>query len=407
MSGTGVYTLGVEGERFALQWRATPLDELKIPAPFFAHVVILTIDFLYAATMTHEQESFLQRLIECPGPSNYEEQVQSIWREEVRSHVDELRIDPHGNHIATLKGTQNISILIVGHADEIGLIVKYISDTGFIYVAPVGGVEAAILPSHHVRILSSVTGEIVHGVVGRTSVHLKDKTDDGKMRFTDVYIDIGAPNKEAVEKLIAIGDVVIYGQDYTRLHGTRATARCFDNRIGIYVVAEVLKKLAARRTELRATVYGVSSIQEETGLWGAPHSAYLTDPTMAIAIDVMPCTDSPGISKELHGDTRISAGAVLDRGIRSNKKMSRRLIELAAERKIPFQINVENGHTHTDADPISSVKAGIPVCVVSAPTRYLHSAIEVLDLEDLDHCVNLVSEFILSLEEGWDLRPGM
>lgn len=357
--------------------------------------------------MTQEQEQFLQKLIECPGPSNYEEHVQKIWRDEVASTGAEIRIDTHGNNIATLKGSQNISVLIVGHADEIGLIVKYISDSGFIYVAPVGGVEPGILPSHRVRILSSKTGSVLPGVVGRTSVHLKEKGDDGKVKFSDVYIDIGANNKEEAEKLVSIGDVVIYGEDYQRLHGTRATARCFDNRIGLYIVAETLRALAARKNELKATVYGVSSIQEETGIWAAGLAAYSCDPTMAIALDVMPCTDTPGISKELHGDTRVSGGAVIDKGIRTNRKMSQRLTEVAGAKSIPFQISVENGHTHTDADPISTQKTGIPIGVVSAPTRYLHSAIEVLDLNDLDHCVNLVTEFILSIEENWDLRPGI
>ena len=357
--------------------------------------------------MTNEQELFLKKLIECPGPSNYEEHVQRIWRDEVKASGAEVRIDTHGNNIATLKGSQNVSILIVGHADEIGLIVKYISDSGFIYVAPVGGVDPNILPSHRIRILSSKTNGVINGVVGRTSVHLKEKGDDGKVKYSEVYIDIGTKSKEETEKLVAIGDVIIYGEDYQRLQGTRATARCFDNRIGLYIVAETLKALGARKDELKATVYGVSSIQEEAGLWAAGLAAYSCDPSMAIALDVMPCTDTPGISKELHGDTKVSGGPVIDKGIRTNRKMSQRLVEVADARAIPFQISVENGHTHTDADPISTIKGGIPIGVVSAPTRYLHSAIEVLDLVDLDQCVNLLSEFILSIDENWDLRPGV
>jgi endoglucanase len=121
----------------------------------------------------------------------------------------------------------------------------------------------------------------------------------------------------------------------------------------------------------------------------------------------MPSTDSPGIAKELHGDTRVSGGAVIDRGIRTNKKISRMLIATAEQHAITFQINIENGHTHTDADPISSQRGGIPIGVISAPTRYLHSACEVLDLNDLDHCVTLLTEFVLSLKPGLDFRPGM
>lgn len=357
--------------------------------------------------MTEHQEQFLEKLIDTPGPSNFEENVQRLWREEVQGSCDRLDIDPHGNHIAVLNPDAPISVMLAGHSDEVGLIVKYINEHGFIYVACVGGVDPSMLPSHRVRILSSKTQGIVPGVVGLTSVHLKAKEESGKLKYSDVWIDIGAVNKEEAEKLVAIGDVVIYGEGYQRLNGTRATARCFDNRIGIYVVAETMRNLAQRRAELAVTVYGLSSVQEETGLWAAGYAGFTYEPTLAIAIDVMPSTDSPGISKELHGDTRVSAGAVIDRGIRTNKKISRMLIQSAEENKITYQINIENGHTHTDADPISSQRGGIPIGVISAPTRYLHSACEVLDLADLDRCVDLLTAFVLSLKPGMDFRPGI
>ncbi|MEO6940382.1 MAG: M42 family peptidase [Candidatus Kapaibacterium sp.] len=357
--------------------------------------------------MTEEQELFLKNLIECPGPSNHEENVQKIWRERVNSVVADIKIDPHGSNIATMPGSEAISILIIGHADEVGLVVKYINDAGYVYVAAVGGVDASMLPSHRVRILSSKTGGLVPGVVGITSVHLKEKTDSAKLKYSDVWLDIGAANREEAEKLIAIGDAVVFGEGYQKLAGTRATARCFDNRIGLYVVAETMRALNARKSELKATVYGVSSIQEETGVWGARNVGYALNPTLAIAIDVMPCTDSPGISRELHGETKVSGGVVIGKGIRSNKKISNALVALAEKQAIPFQIDIENGNTSTDADPISMVRNGIPIGVLSAPTRYLHSACEVLDLVDLDHIVKLLTEYILSLDAKLELRPGV
>jgi putative aminopeptidase FrvX len=358
--------------------------------------------------MTETQEKFLQKLIECPGPSNYEENVQKLWRSEVSPVVPDITIDAHGNNIATLKGSENISILIVGHADEIGLIVRYINSEGFIYVSKVGGVDPAILPSHRVRILSSKTGKPVHGVVGRTAPHQSSGEEkEKKITYSDIWIDIGAKDKAEAESLVAIGDVAIYGEAYQRLTGTRATARCFDNRIGIYIVAEVLKNLAKRKSELKATVYGVSSIQEETGVWGAGRAGYATNPTLAIALDVTPSTDSPGISKALWGEVNVSKGAVFNKGIRSNRKITQLFIETAEKHSIPYQIEVDNGHTSTDADPISQQRAGIPIGVLSPATRYLHSSCEVLDLNDLDHCINLLTEFILNLNEKMDFRPSM
>ena len=253
--------------------------------------------------MTSQQEAFLKELIETPAVSNYEENVQRIWRKAVEPYSDSIEVSGHGNNIATLKGSQDISILIVGHADEIGLIIRYINSDGFIYVSRVGGVDPAILPSHRVRILSSKTGNWVLGVAGRTAPHQMRNGGDApkKITYSDVWIDIGAKTKEEAESLVAIGDVIVYGEGYERLNGTRATARCFDNCIGIYIVAETLKNLHARRSELKATVYGVSSVQEETGVWGAGQAGYHLNPTLAIALDVTPSTDSPGISKELWG----------------------------------------------------------------------------------------------------------
>ena len=170
--------------------------------------------------MTKQQEQFLQSLIECPGPSNYEENVQKLWRAEVSPHVPDITIDPYGNNVATLKGTEDISILIVGHSDEIGLIVRYISSEGFIYVSKVGGVDPAILPSHRVRILSSKTGTEIHGVIGRTAPHqMQEGEKDKKITYSDIWIDIGAKDKAEAESLVGIGDVVIYGEGYQRLHG--------------------------------------------------------------------------------------------------------------------------------------------------------------------------------------------
>ncbi|MFI5263183.1 MAG: M42 family peptidase [Candidatus Kapaibacterium sp.] len=358
--------------------------------------------------MTETQEQFLQKLIECPGPSNYEENVQKLWRSEVSPVIPEITIDPYGNNVATLKGTENISIMIVGHSDEIGLIVRYINSEGFIYVSRVGGVDPSILPSHRVRILSSKTGGTVHGVVGKTAPHQSTADEkDKKVTYSDIWIDIGAKDKAEAESLVGIGGVIIYCVCYQKITGTRAPARCFDNRIGIYIVAEVMKNLVKRKSELKATVFGVSSIQEETGVWGAGRIGYTLNPTLAIAIDVTPSTDSPGISKALWGEVNVSKGAVISKGIRNNRKISQLILDTAEKHKIPYQIEVDNGHTSTDADPISQTRGGIPIGVLSPATRYLHSSCEILDLDDLDHCVNLLTEFILALNEKVDFRNGM
>ncbi len=348
--------------------------------------------------MKDSQKQFLVKLLNEPSPSGYEEPVQKIWNAEVSKFCKDITKDPHGNLTAALNPGNDKSILIVGHSDEIGLIVNYINDEGFIYVRSVGGVEAGILASHRVRILTQKG--IIPGVVGKTSVHLQAEDDKKTLKLHDIYIDIGAKNRKDAEKYVAPGDPVIFGEDFTQLIDDRATARCWDNRVGIYVVAEVLRNLSGVKS-LKKTVYGVSSVQEETGVWGAGRIGYSLKPTLAIAIDVMPSSDSPGVLKEKHGDTKVGNGPVITRGVRTNNSVSSNLINTAVKKKIPYQIEVDSGHTFTDADPISQVRGGIPIGVVSLATRYLHSAVEVLSLTDIDKTIELLTQFIIQDKFGY------
>ncbi len=347
--------------------------------------------------MTESQKQFLVKLLNEPAPSGYEEPVQKLWKDEVSKFCKVIKKDIHGNLTAVLNPGNEKSVLIVGHSDEIGLIVQYINDEGFIYVGSIGGVEAGILASHRVRIITKKG--ILYGVIGKTSLHLQASDDKKPLKLHDVWIDIGAKNKKDAEKYVSKGDPVIFGEDFTQLVDDRATARCWDNRVGIYVVAEVVRNLSKVKSAsggLKKTVYGVSSTQEETGVWGARGAAYTAKPTLAIAIDVMPSTDSPGVSKEKFGDTKVGSGPVISRGVRTDNVLSDKLIDTAVKKKIPYQIEVEHGHTHTDADPISQVRSGIPIGVVSLATRYLHSAVEILSLNDIDQTIELLTQFIIN-----------
>ncbi len=342
--------------------------------------------------MINEQKQFLKKLLNEPAISGFEEPVQKIWKEEVSKYCKKIDRDPHGNLTAVLNKGKNKSIMIVGHSDEIGLIVNYINDEGFIYFKPVGGVDPSILASQRVRILTK--NGIRHGVIGKTSLHLEPNGEKKLPKMHELWIDIGAENKADAFKYVSIGDPVIFGQDFQQMTDDTAMARCWDNRVGIYVVAEVIKNLSKKK-KLNCTVYGVSSTQEESGLWAARNPGFSYEPSCAIAIDVMPCTDNPGILKEKFGETKVSKGVVITRGVRTNNKMSEDLIETAKTKNIPYQVDVDYGHTSTDADPISTVKSGIPIGVLSLPTRYLHTSVEVLSLKDIDNTVELLTQYIL------------
>ncbi|MCI0716547.1 MAG: M42 family peptidase, partial [Chlorobi bacterium] len=308
--------------------------------------------------MTDEQKKFLINLVNTPAPSGFEAPVQKIWQKEVSKFAKDIKKDVHGNLTAVLNPGREKSVMIVGHSDEIGLIVNYINKEGFIYVRPIGGVDQNILASHRARILTKKG--VVNAAIARTSLHLLTNVQrDKKLELHEIWLDIGAKSQKDAEKYISIGDPVVFGGDYEEMANGTAMSRCWDNRIGIYIVAETLRRFSKVKN-LNKTVYGVSSVQEETGVWGAGNTAYTYKPNAAIAIDVIPSTDQPEIPKERFGNTKLAGGPVVTRGVISNNKIADELIEAAKRKKIPFQIDVDYGDTWTDADPISRIRGGIP-----------------------------------------------
>ncbi|MGH2571514.1 MAG: M42 family peptidase [bacterium] len=355
--------------------------------------------------MRKESKDFLIRLLNEPAPSNFEAPAQRIWREYVEPHVDRVEVDVYGNSTAILPGKDDFSLMVVGHADEIGLIVRRIDDEGMLWFGQIGGVDPAVLAGTRVRVLAK-RGE-VPGVIGHPAIHLQKRvgdTDQKKPKLTDLYIDVGAKDKKDVEKRVAVGDPVVFGEDFRELGSGFASHRCFDNRIGCWIVAEMLRELARKKTR-RATVYGVSSVQEETGVWGAGLVADRYMPTVAVAVDVTHDTSTPGISKTAEADVRCGKGPVLARGIRGNRTLGELLEKTAVAAEIPYQIEIEEGTTGTDADPISSRRTGIPVANVSVACRYMHTPCEVVHLDDLTQAADLLAQFAERLSGRVDLVP--
>jgi endoglucanase len=349
-----------------------------------------------------ESKKFLVRLLNEPAPSNFEAPAQRIWREHVEPYVDRVEVDVYGNHTAVLEGTDDISLMVVGHSDEIGLIVRRIDQDGMIWFGKIGGVDPAVLGGTRVRVLAK-HGE-VPGVIGMPAIHLLPRGETGKKpKLTDLYIDIGAKNHKDAEKQVSVGDPVVFGEDFRDLAGGFATHRAFDNRMGCFVVAEMLQQLSRKKT--RATVYGVSSVQEETGVWGAGLVADRYMPTLAIAVDVTHDTSTPGISKTAQADVKCGLGPVLSRGIRGSRVVGELLEKTARAAKIPVQIEIDEGNTWTDADPISSRRTGIPVSNVSVACRYMHTPCEVVHLDDLAKTANLLTRFAERLSDRVDLVP--
>lgn len=343
---------------------------------------------------------FLKALVEVGGPSGYEQPVQAIYRKQAESYGAQVEIDVLGNAIATLNPSGSPRVMLAGHADEIGFLVRYIDDNGYIYFAPVGGWDAEIAVGQRVTIHSANGGVV--GVLGKRAIHLMD--DDDRRKKSDLsrlWIDIGAANREEAESLVTTGDPITMRVPMERLHGDLATAKSFDNRMAVWVCAETLRLL--RGETLSAGVYSVSTTQEEIGLRGAKTSSYGISPEVGIALDVCHSTDYPEADKKKVGDIRLGRGPAISRGANINPRVFELLVRAAKEEEIPIQIQAAPAGTGTDANAMQLNQAGMATGLISVPLRYMHTPCETLSLIDLENAARLCAAFIrrVTPEMSW------
>lgn len=334
---------------------------------------------------------FLKRMLENPSPSGYETPVQRLWTEYTAAFVEKSSIDIKGNAVGVVNVKGSPRVMFAGHCDEIGFIVRYIDDKGFLSFGAVGGFDEPIIPGRRV-VVHTAQGP-VPGVIGKPPIHLMKAEDRGKgASIGSLSIDIGAKDKKEAESIVALGDPVTYPFEFVELRNGLCTARGFDDRIGSFIVAEALRSLAGSRT-LKAAVYCVSTVQEEIGAAGARTSAFGIDPLVGIAVDVTHAADQPGVERKEVGDVVLGGGPVITRGAYVNPKVFALLVECAKKRNIPYQIEVSPSRTGTDADVIYISRAGVAAGVVSIPLRYMHTPVETLCFEDVENTIRLLAAF--------------
>lgn len=354
--------------------------------------------------MRAESLRFLEQLVNTPSPSGYEHRAQAVFRGYTGQFADEVHTDVLGNSYAVINPEGYPRVMLSGHVDEIGFVVHYISDEGFLYFRPVGGHDSIVPVGHRVYIHTK-HGPVL-GVIGRKAIHmLSDEERRKKPELSDLWIDIGATSKKEAEEQVRLGDPVTYVYDLQPLRGDFVTARGFDNKMGCFVVAEALRLLSERRAELKAAVYAVSTVQEEVGLRGARTIAYEIEPQVAITVDVGHSTDHPGVDKKKHGDHAASKGPVICRGSHINPLVFEMLVDTAVEKEIPYQIEVAGGSTGTDNDAIQLSRSGVATGLVSVPIRYMHTPCEVLHLGDLENTVRLLAEFTIKVHASINWTP--
>ncbi len=354
--------------------------------------------------MREERLAFLKELVEAPSPSGYESPARAVWRRGVEGAATTLRTDLHGNTIAALNPDGAPRIALVGHIDEIGFMVSYIDDDGFISFVPIGGHDPVMAPGQRVSIHTA--GGPLLGVIGRRPIHvMRGEEREKKVELKDLWIDVGTTSREAVVSRVKIGDPITYTVGLEHLQGGRAASRAFDNKMGAFIAAETLKQVAPRRP--RAALYAVASVQEEVGLRGAYTSTFSIDPQVGIAIDVTHAFDYPGgaSDKKIRGDVRLGAGPVISRGPSINPVVFERLVAAAEAAGIRYQVEPNPESSGTDADAIQRTRGGVATAVISVALRYMHTPVEVLELDDIEQTIDLLAEFVMRVEPDADFTP--
>jgi tetrahedral aminopeptidase len=341
---------------------------------------------------------FLRKCLDTISPSGFEEEISRIWRQQADKFADRTWVDVSGNSYAVVNEAGNPRVMLAGHIDEIGLMITYIDDKGFLSFAPIGGWDPQVLPGQRVRIRGK-KGVII-GVIGRKPIHLLEAEERGKVvKMEALWIDIGAKDKKDAEKHISIGDPAVLDYGFVPLLNNLIAARAFDDRVGAFAVLEAAR--LASKMNPKAAIFAVGTVQEEIGLRGAHTSAFGIDPQVGIAVDVGFATDTPetGNEKKKVGDIAMGKGPMIARGPNINPELFSLLVDTAKKHKIPYQVEAAPHGTGTDANAIQLTRAGIATALVSVPNRYMHSPCEVVHLGDVENVAKLIAHVVANIDE--------
>ena len=338
--------------------------------------------------MDESRRGFLDDLLATSSPSGFETAAQRVWIGYVSAFADDVTTDAYGNAVAVHEGdTDAPTVAVAGHADEIGFIVRDVLEEGFLRIAPVGGSDRTVSKGQHVTVHAD---EPVQGVVGQTAIHLRDPDGDEYEAIEGQFVDVGATDAEEAREHVSVGDPVTFSSGTEELVGSRIAARGIDNRTGIWAAAEALRRAAA--ADVDATVYAVSTVQEEVGLQGARMVGYDLEAVDAfVAVDVTHATDNPDVDVERRGPVELGAGPVVARGSANHPVLVDIAREAADDAGIDVQYQAAGTRTGTDADAFYTARGGVPSLTVSIPNRYMHTPVEVVDLEDLDRVADLLA----------------
>ena len=347
---------------------------------------------------------FLKDLLSTPSPSGFESDIQKVVELYVAPLVDTVYKDVHGNQYAVRNPKGKLRVMLAGHVDEIALIVNYVDDYGFLGFKPIGGIDASVLDGQRVEVHSEKGP--VPGVIGKRAIHLTDEKERNQtLPMHQMWIDIGAKDREDAEKIIALGDPVTVAVGYWELRNGRIAARALDDRIGAFVVVEAMRLIADEKLHEDVAIFCVTTVQEEIGLRGATTSAHEINPHVGVAVDVAHATDHPDVDVKRHGYFKLDGGPILHRGANINPVVARQLVDLAKAHKIPYQMNAVPRGTGTDANAMQLTRGGAATALIGVPNRYMHSPVEMVSLKDAEQCAQLLAYWLLQLDPEMSFIP--
>lgn len=347
-----------------------------------------------------ERQSLLEELLDCFSPSGFEENIQKIiWRE--MSSVADVSIDSMGNVAGIRNPGGSKKVILAAHCDEVGLVVQYISEDGFLYVRRIGGLNPRVALGQRVMVLSK--NARIPGIVGCLSpVNDEEKKPD---EISQLWVDIGAKDKEEVEGYICVGDPIVPIQSVHFTGENRVLARSLDDKVGCFIIMEALRRIS--RWDSGIAVIALSSVQEEIGSRGVGVATFRLKPDIGIVVDVISATDHPGADKKLEGDVVLGKGPVLRRGPNTNPILLEELIAVAKRSCLPFQLFADAEGTRTDAASMQMNREGVITGLVNIPLRYMHSPGEIVALKDIETAIQLLATWIESLEFTTSYTPRM
>lgn len=348
---------------------------------------------------------FLERFMNTNGPSGFEFEAAACYRQYAETFAHKVSTDVLGNTIAVLNPDAPFKVMLAGHYDEIGFQVTYISDEGFIYFRNVGGVDKNTVPGLEVNILTE--SGLLPGIIGRKAIHLQSpKERETPSELKDLWIDTGIEDGAKVRELVKVGDAVSFRTNYHRAGENRIISKSLDDKIGAFVVIEVLKKLSSMK--LPVGVYAVGTVQEEVGTRGVKTCSFDIDAQVGFCVDVGHAADVPGTDKKSAGDVILGKGPILTRNADNNPVLVRRMMETADKNSLPYQLvcgGKATGGTDTCSMQIS--RAGMATALVSIPNRYMHTPVEICDLRDVENAIEILASTIASFSGNDSFIPGI